>query len=50
MLTYLNSSLLICLVGDFLARVANAEEQHCQHLNNILKNFRRKTQDLKREK
>ena len=42
--------LLIFVVGDFLARVASAEEQHAQHLNNILKNFRRKTQDLKREK
>ena len=41
---------LILVVGDFLARVANAEEQHAQHLNSILKNFRRKTQDLKREK
>jgi len=38
------------LVGDFLARVASTEEQHAQHLHNILKNFRRKTQDLKREK
>lgn len=37
-------------MGDFLARVASAEEQHAQHLNNILKNFRRKTQDIKREK
>ncbi|XP_065903320.1 uncharacterized protein [Dysidea avara] len=37
-------------MADFLGRVANAEEQHAQHLNNILKNYRRKTMDLKREK